>query len=142
MIRLVALLVCLNSSMAIAEIPEVYSRVAAQHQVPALLLLSVPPPRSSWPLSAGFCGLYYFEGGGFTSKPFTETPQGAPDFGAAGYGSVAVGLHHTNEKAPRPTRKAALHVDRGALVVPRRSLRLSRPGYPSSYGCLNYWCMD
>jgi hypothetical protein len=41
MIRLVALLACLNSSMAIAEIPAVYSQVAAQHQVPALLLYAV-----------------------------------------------------------------------------------------------------
>lgn len=41
MIRLVALILGLNTSMAIAEIPEVYSRVAAQHQVPALLLYAV-----------------------------------------------------------------------------------------------------
>lgn len=35
--------------------------------------------------------VYYFEGGGFTGKPFTETPQGVPDFAAMGYGSVAIG---------------------------------------------------
>lgn len=37
--------------------------------------------------------VYYFEGGQFLGHPFTESPAENADFGAMGFGSVAVGLY-------------------------------------------------
>lgn len=36
--------------------------------------------------------VYYFEGGRMTDRPFTQTPKGVADFGAMGFGSIAIGI--------------------------------------------------